>query len=742
MPVNNDAPEVTIRTFYNLCTRVFIGGSDPPFLNDVFPGLTNHPYSDAHTSKDTDIKLQLHACEISIRAKRRRKGFKVVVRTPERQVFYGTGMNFRKFPITGGRYCIENRDSPHIIQRWASYSNIPFVISSTGWGMFILDAGPLRFSFSSDGVRVRGMRRFDMLFFDGSIGAVIERYTRISGRPPLFPKWAFGLWNTSYPAVDQNATLDFIREFRKRHIPLDTVILDYHWEERFHNFQWNPRLFPEPERFIESAKREGVTLGLITTPFVNSGENLIFRLFARLIAGPNFPVGMSQLTKFADHSLYAEGKSHSAYAHDNAPWWFGRGGMIDFTSPDAVAFWNRLTNRLLAAGIRFFKNDDGEYLPSDGVTSAAGLSTPEYRNLYGFYYGKAVHENNETFTGQRGICYARCVWAGSQRYPAVFLGDQKACERGIARSLYAGLSMSIIGFAYWTADLYGLSGRVSPAMHRRYMQYAIFSPVARHFSSPFDHTRDPWHYGAAHETLFRSYVKLRYRLLPHYYSCAYRASADGTPIVRPLVLEYPEDPAAAVTGSQFMLGREIMICPLYGSEATLYLPAGNWRHPRTLRKIEGDRRIDARPWRSGDIPLFIRDGSIIPTVDVMMHIPERVYFTKIYLNIFPGQPCTYRLYDDYGEGTGCRKGEFSLTGVSCEHNGSDMTIRIEHLEGRIIEPRRFVVRIFCVRDFDEVTASLPVTSWHHESRNILTATIDTDLAERAAIRIRGIELTQ
>ncbi len=170
-----------------------------------------------------------------------------------------------------------------------------------------------------------------ILIYGPSFKRILETYTALTGRPPLLPRWAFGLWVTSYPQGRQEGVLAHVREHRQRQIPLDAAILDYHWEERFHNFRWRGSLFPDPDGLIEGLKDMGVRLGLIVTPFVNR-RNRPLQKFILNQAAHNVPPGLEQDDERA-LAEYQQAKAQGYLAHADAKWWFGSGGHDRFQQP-------------------------------------------------------------------------------------------------------------------------------------------------------------------------------------------------------------------------------------------------------------------------------------------------------------------------------------------------------------------------------------------------------------------------
>jgi alpha-glucosidase len=368
--------------------------------------------------------------------------------------------------------------------------------------------------------------------------------------------------------------------------------------------------------------------------------------------------------------------------------------MVDFTDPAASDWWNGMAHPLYRQGVAFFKNDDGEYLPEDG-RSANGMQGDEYHNIYGFYYGKAMYEGMHppipagegSGRETRGLIYARSVWSGSQRFPAVFLGDQKPTFDHIRASLRAGLNMGLAGFAYWTADVFGLDGKTSPEIHMRYAQWALLNPVARYFLRPpqIDATRFPWSHGAEVESNFRKYTELRYRLLPYYYSLAWEAYRAGIPIIRPMLLEFPDNPRFADCADQYMLGDRLLVAPVVTAgevQRKIVLPAGIWHDFWSGQAWQGPAEIEY-PAALDCLPILVRGGRILPLGPLMQHIPDDHRFEQLELHLYPPLPAECLLYDDDGVTTAYRDGDYTLVRVRAEGTGSRPEVRTVPVAGRM-----------------------------------------------------------
>lgn len=631
------------------------------------------------------LSLNPTLVEVKAGLRRIREGVSLSIAIAPDECFYGWGEWFNAFRRSSGRLTLHIRDAIALLQGRETYSAIPFFYSSRGYAFWLLNSHRSRWEID----RQTGVMKISadgpgadyLLFYGPSFKRILESYTAHAGRPPLLPRWAFGLWVTSYPQGHQDSVVKHAKKHREKVIPLDAAILDYHWEERFHNFRWRKSLVPEPDRLVAELKNLGVKLGLILTPFFNRRSRPFSKRLLNRIAH-NLPPGQ-ELDDERALPEYQHARQHGYLAHDHARWWFGEGGMLDFTHPQAAAWWNSLLRPLYQQGVQFFKNDDGEYLPQDG-RSSLGMSGEEYHNLYGFFYSKAMFEGMSGLP-TRPMIYARSVWAGSQRYPALFLGDQKPTFQGIRSTLRAGLNLSLLGFAYWTADVFGLDGKTTPETHMRYAQWALLNPIARYFWRPpaIDDTRFPWSHGPEAEASFRRYADLRYRLLPYYTWLAWQAWQPGLPILRPLVLEFQDDPRLAGVDDQLMLGDRLMICPVVEPGALsrhILLPEGDWHDFWTSQSWHGPAEIeyDAPLDR---LPILVRGSTILPLGPPIPFVPEGHQFDRLELHLWPPYPAEAQLYEDDGATQAYRQGEYSLTRLTVRQEGSRLRLEISPPSG-------------------------------------------------------------
>lgn len=639
--------------------------------------------------------------------------------------FYGWGEWFNAFRRERGTFKLKTRDAIAVLQHKETYSAIPMFYSSRGYGVFLLNSHPSQWAIEPErgtlSVDAAGPNADYVFIYGPTFKEILRTYTALTGRPPLPPRWAFGLMVTGYPQEPQDVVEARAQEHRRRNLPLDAVILDYHWEERYHNFEWRKSLIPNPQSLLHNLQALGIKLGLITTPFQNAKARPAQKWVLQKLAA-NRPRNLENDDE-RNLPAYSEGKAKGYFAHDDAKWWFGSGGMLDFTNPEAAKWFTEMMRPRYLEGVAFFKNDDGEYLPMN-ARSHLGLDGREHHNLYGFFYSRALFEGMAELDDRRPFVYARSVWAGSQRFPAIFLGDQHPEFEHIQRTIRAGLNMGWLGFAHWTADVFGLDGKTTPETHIRYAQWALLNPIARYFWRPpsADDTRFPWSHGPQNEANFRTYTNLRYQLLPYYYALAWEAYLTGTPPLRPMLLEFSDDARFASEDKQLMLGPSLLMAPILKAGATqraIKLPAGTWHDFWSAHTFTGGGEIVyAAPLER--LPLLVRGGSIIPFGPVLQSIPDAHQFTELELHCYPPYPATFTLYDDDGRTRAYQRGEFSTTEIKVAGNERRVEVVVEKTLGTFpvdSAPRRITIILHKSAVPRHVLLNgQPFSAWEHSAQ--------------------------
>ena len=523
------------------------------------------------------------------------------------EAIVGLGESYGGLDVRGRRRVVWAADALGLNTTDLAYKPVPFWLSSRGHGVLlhrperaVVDVGAL--SSVTLGLAVEAPE-LDYFVFLGPPATVLERYTALTGRAPRLPRWALGVWMSRCMYGNRAEVEAVVDGMRTRDLPLDVVHLDPLWLRGRRgrlldscDYEWDEEAFPDPPGFIRRLRERGVRLSLWENPYVPR-----------------------------DSAMYADGAARGFLAlapggEPAASTINPEGIVVDFTNPAAAAWVADRHRPLLAMGVACFKTDYGESVPAD-ARFASGETGASVHNRYPLLYNRTVFEATREATGE-GIVFARSGTAGSQRYPVHWSGDAQSTWGGMAGALRGGLGFACSGGAWWSHDIGGFwgpdaFGPPSPRLYVRWAQFGLLSPVARfHGTTP----REPWAFGDEAVAVVREFSRLRYRLLPYLEACGRDAVASGLPILRPLLLEFPDDPIAWRMDLEYLLGPLLLVAPLFDDrdERDVYLPAGEWWDWWNDRAYRGPRmlRVSAPLAR---VPLFVRGPSVLPLAPAMAH---------------------------------------------------------------------------------------------------------------------------
>lgn len=525
--------------------------------------------------------------------------------------FYGFGEKFGTLDKRGQAIQLWHANATG--NTWPlSYKNVPFFISTRGYGLFINSAYPIQYHMGDlSHTRYSMHLQHDLLdyyfIYGPSIKQILPRYTSITGAPALPPLWSFGLWMSRMSYNAQGQVEEVADALRANDIPCDVIHIDTDWFARpwANDLTFSPERFPDPAAMIARLREQGFRLTLWQLPYIAT-----------------------------DSKLYAEGVANGYFAKqaDGAPYhingFFGQTAVIDFSNPDAVAWYQSKFAPLFDMGVAAIKTDFGEGAPPDA--HYAGADGLEMHNLYPLLYNRAIFEATRQHTGE-GIVWGRSVYAGSQRYPVHWGGDPASLWEDLGNLWHGGLGLGLCGFPFWSVDIGGFAGTPSPELYIRWAEAGLFVTHPR-AHGPIH--REPWAFGEQALTIFRKFAKLRYRLLPYVWSSAVQSVETSLPVMRPLVLDWQDDPTTATIDDQWLFGEWLLVAPILDERnyRQIYLPAGRWFDFWSAEGIDGPRWI-TRHAALDDLPLYVRGGAILPLAPEMAHTGEK-----------PWEPLTVRIY--------------------------------------------------------------------------------------------------
>jgi alpha-D-xyloside xylohydrolase len=241
-----------------------------------------------------------------------------------------------------------------------------------------------------------------------------------------------------------------------------------------------------------------------------------------------------------------------------------------------------------------------------------GSDPQRMHNYYTHLYNRTVFELLEKERGQgEAVVFARSATAGGQQYPVLWGGDCWSSFEAMAESLRGGLSLSLSGFGFWSHDIGGFEGTPDPAVFKRWLAFGLLSSHSRLHGS--DSYRVPWEFGEEAVEVARRFTLLKHRLMPYLFGVAAEAHRTGVPVMRPMLLEFPHDPACRTLDRQYLLGPDLLVAPVFteDGEVEVYLPAGTWTHLLTGERVTGPAwRTERHGYDS--LPLYVREGAVLP----------------------------------------------------------------------------------------------------------------------------------
>lgn len=509
---------------------------------------------------------------------------------------YGLGERFTPFVKNGQEVQIWNEDGGTASEQ--AYKNIPFYVSSRGYGVFVDDPGDVQFEVGSEKVeRVQfslKTERLDYCVLGGrSPKETVQLYTALLGRPALPPAWTFGLWlTTSFTTnYDEKTVTGFIQGMQDRHIPLHVFHFDCFWMKGFEwvNFKWDEDTFPDPKGMLKRYHDRGLHICCWINSYVGQKSSL-------------FQEGMKNgyFLKRTDGSVFQ--------------WDLWQAGMalVDFTNPDACKWYQSKLKALLDMGVDCFKTDFGERIPVQDVVYFDHSDPVRMHNYYTYLYNKTVFELLEKQRGKGEAClFARSATAGSEKFPVHWGGDCTATYQSMAEDLRGGLSLSMCGFGFWSHDMGGFEQTASADVYKRWCQFGLLSSHSRlHGSQSY---RVPWLFDDEACDVLRTFVNLKCTLMPYLYGKAVEAHEKGIPVMRPMVMEFPDDPTCASLDRQYMLGDRILVAPIFSKTGTVtyYLPDGLWTNYLTNKTYEGGHWYTEH-FDYFHLPMMIRENTILP----------------------------------------------------------------------------------------------------------------------------------
>jgi len=472
---------------------------------------------------------------------------------------------------------------------------------------------------------------------------IYHAYGRLTGTQPLPPRWALGNLQSRMAYKNQSQADSIVKAMRAKDFPMDAQIFDFYWfgnniKGYLGELHWYKPRWPNPKKMITQHRKEGIKTILVTEPYI-------------IDTLKNYQIG-KKLGIFSTDSL---GRTFV-----NTHFYFGYASLIDIFKPVARNWFWEQYNKQIKIGVAGWWGDLGEPETISEHQYFVSGKADQVRNLYAFYWEKLLYDRyRKNYPKTRLFDLNRAGYAGSQRFSVFpWSGDISRSWSGLQAQLPIMENMSMSGIPFIHADAGGFAmGRKDNELYTRWLQFACFSPVLRPHGSGIP--SEPIFFNDTTQRIVRHFMKLRYRLLPYLYTVAWRADEDGTPIIRPLFFEYPNDTTAYSVVDEYFWGPDFLVAPVLHpgvKSLKVYLPKGVWYSWWSHKKFEGGHWITV-PVKLETIPIFVKAGAFIPMVKA---VKSTKYYSSKELTVLyfplPGKSSESMMYEDDGKTFGAFKG--------------------------------------------------------------------------------------
>ena len=545
---------------------------------------------------------------------------------------YGCGESFTSLNKVGQKVHLSVTD-PQGPETDGQYKPVPFFFSNRGYGIFMHTSAPVTCDFGASYIGADRLfmadEQLDLFVFFGSPKEILYEYTAITGRSPMLPLWSFGTWMSRITYFSQEEGLDIARQLRKYKIPSDVIHFDTGWfgVDWQCDYQFAKDRFKDPVGMLKQLKEDGFHTCLWQLPYFTPKNRFFQEIVDRNMHVRNADGGMT---------------------YEDA--------VLDFTNPETVQWYQQKILGLLKQGVSTIKCDFGEAAPYNGFYHNGRGGLYEH-NLYPLRYNKALFEVIDSFAKanhnvqstkhkvqnpEGGIIWARSAWAGSQRYALHWGGDAATTNTGMLGDLRGGLSFGLSGFSFWSHDMGGFVTASPEDIYRRWLPFGFLSSHTRAHGAP---PTEPWLISESFTKAFRQAAEMKYKLMPYVYAQAKDCSERGLPMVRALLVEFPDDKGAWFIEDEYMFGSQMLVAPLMesGIERDVYLPRGKWIDYQTGKVYEGGWQTI----QAGEIPavILVRDGSLIPHAPLAQRT-DQIQWDKIELKAYKAdaKTCTGLLF--------------------------------------------------------------------------------------------------
>lgn len=504
---------------------------------------------------------------------------------------------------------------------------IPFVWSTRGYGLLVHSYGAVTFelgtcSAASCTVTVDDNQLDYFLIYGPTPAEILRRYGELTGFAAVPPPWAFGFWISGSGSTDQGAVEETCATMRARHIPCDVVHIENPWAGGC-SLDWDRDVFPSPEQLASELREIGFRISASVSPYIPAGT-------------PFYREGLSRgfLVQGSDGQPLLRRRGRT-----------GQEALVDLTLPTACAWWQTRMYETMVAGVSALVAVECADAPLEGIYHD-GTPGRWIRGRYALLYQETVNKAAVQALGDNGLVFTTTTWAGTQRL-AVPWSEATGCSPGhMMAQLREGLNLALSGVTLWAPGIGSSQEAAELSLFVRWCQLGFLSAIARLRS---DASYEFLTLGSKAESVLREYARLRSSLAPYIYSSAVGSVRNGLPLMRPLVLAYPQDRNTWWLDQQYLLGEEILVAAAWDADAEIevYLPAGVWIDYWSGARLQGPAWVHYRAALER-LPLFVKAGAIIPT-QAPVHFVEEREPEELILKVYPQENGRFVLYDARGK---------------------------------------------------------------------------------------------
>ncbi len=591
--------------------------------------------------------------------------------------FYGLGDKPTNFNLKGKRISNWNTDQYAYAKDMDEvYKTVPFYIGlhdKKAYGVFFDNTFKTHFDFCYERRNVMSFwadgGEMNYYFMYGpEMANVVTAYTDLTGKPELPPMWAMGYHQSKWSYYPEANVRELTSKFRALDFPCDAVYLDIDYMDEFRCFTWDTKRFPNPKQMIADFEEQGFKTVVIIDPGIKIDKE--YSIFQQGLEKDYF-------CKRAD-GAYVKGKV-----------WPGECYFPDFTNPEVREWWASLYKGLIEEdGVHGVWNDMNEpavmevptkTFPNDVRHNYDGnfCSHRKAHNIYGMQMARATyHGVKRNGAPKRPFVITRATYSGGQRYTSSWTGDNIASWEHLWLANIQVQRMSLSGMGFVGTDIGGFAEHPSGELFTRWIQLGVFHPFTRVHSSGHHGDQEPWSFDKEVLSITKKFVALRYQLLPYIYTMYHKYVTKGEPMIKPLVYFDQEDHQTHYRSDEFIFGDQILVCPVQEPNALgrrMYIPKGNWYNYWTREIVEGGKET----WVEAPLdimPLFIKEGAVIPKYPVQQYVDEQQIDTLNLEVYYKNGRERSTIYEDAHDGYDYKRGKYLLKTIKLYGKAKELLI--------------------------------------------------------------------